>query len=85
MEGAAGVRVSPGLTHWNIGLPLTVPGRVTKQVRETDPPAMGEEVEGEREIISGSAGRQHMSLPQPHSHRHYTCSVAGTHSVVQCT
>ena len=59
MEGAAGVGVSPGPTHWNTGLPLTVPGRVTEQVRETDSPAVGEEVEGEREIIRGSAGRQH--------------------------
>ena len=59
MEGAAGVGVSPGPAHWNTGLPLTVPGRVTEQVRDTDPPATGEEMEEEREMISGSAGKQH--------------------------
>ena len=55
MVGAAEVGVSPGATHWNTGLPLTVPGRVTEQVRETASPAMGKEVEGEREIIKSSA------------------------------
>ena len=59
MVGAAGVGVSPGPTHWNTGLPLTVPGRVTEQVRETVSPAMGEEVEGEREIIKSSAGKEY--------------------------
>ena len=57
MEGAAGVRVSPGPAHWNTGLPLIAPGRVTEQVRETDSPAVGDEVEGEREIIRVSVGR----------------------------
>ena len=58
MKGAAGVGVSPGPAHWNTGLPLTVPGRVTEQVRETDSPAVGEEVEGERKIIRGAAWSQ---------------------------
>ena len=59
MVGAAGVGVSPGPTHWNTGVLLTVPGRVTEQVRETASPAMGEEVEGEREIIKSSAGKEY--------------------------
>ena len=54
MEGEAGVGVSPGPAHWNTGLPLTEPGRVTEQVRETDSPTVGEEVEGERKMIKGS-------------------------------
>jgi len=57
VEGAAGVGVSPGPSHWNTGLPLTVPGRVTKQVRETFSPTTGKEVEERREIFRGSAGR----------------------------
>ena len=61
MERSAGVGVSPGPAHWNTGVPLTVLGRVTEQVRETDSPAVGEEMEGEREIIRGSAGGQHMN------------------------
>ena len=61
MVGAAGVGVSPGPTHWNTGVPFTVLGRVTEQVRETDSPAMGEEVEEEREIIRSSAGRKYIN------------------------
>ena len=57
MEGSAGVRMSPGPAHWNTGLPLTAPGRVTEKVRETDSPAVGDEVEGEREIVRVSVGR----------------------------
>ena len=74
MEGAAGAGVSSGPTHWNTGLPLTVPGRVTEQVRETDSPAVGEEVEGEREIVRGSAGRQHtVNCGTHHYHGHTQC------------
>ena len=61
MEGAAAVGVSPGPAHWNIELSLTVPFRMTEQVRETDSPAVGEEVEGTREITRASARRQHMN------------------------
>ena len=57
MEGAAGVGMSPGPAHRNTGLPLTAPGRVTAQVRETDSPAVGEEVEGESKIIRVPVGR----------------------------
>ena len=61
MEGSAGVEVSPGPTHWNTAVPFTAPGRVIEQVRETDSPAVGEDMEGQREIIRGSAGRQHLN------------------------
>ena len=61
MEGTAAVGVSPGPTHQNIELLLTVTVRVTEQVRETDSPAVGEEVEGTREITRGSARRQHVN------------------------
>jgi len=61
VEGSAAVGVSPGPNHWNTGLPLTVPGRVTEQVRDTDSPAMKDKVKGAREIIRGSARRQHMN------------------------
>ena len=57
MDGAAGIRVSPGPAHLNTGLSITVPGRVTEQVRETDSPAKGEEVEGEGD----HQGRQHLN------------------------
>lgn len=57
MEGSAGVGVSPGPAHLNTGLPLTVPGRVTEQVRVRDPPATGDEVEGVRETTGGTAGK----------------------------
>ena len=77
MEGSAGVGVSPGPAHWNTGLPLTVPGRVTEQVRETDSPAVGEEVEGEREIVRGSAGRQHtVNCGTRHYHSHTPMDTA---------
>ena len=61
MEGTAAVGVSPGPALQNIELSLTVPGRVTEQVRETDSPAMEEEVEGTREITRASARRQHIN------------------------
>ena len=77
MEGAAEVGVSPGSAHWSTGLPLTVPGRVIEQVRETDSLAVGEEVEGERDIIRGSAGIQHtVNSVTQHYHSHTPVDTA---------
>ena len=47
----------PGPTHWKTGVPLTIPGRVTEQLRVTVSPArvMGEDTE--RVIFSGSVKR----------------------------
>ena len=67
MEGAAGVGVFRGPAHWNTGLPLTAPGRVTEQVRETDSPAVREEVEGERKIIREPVGRYVLGLDKVYS------------------
>ena len=60
VEGAAGSGVSPGPSHWNSGLPVTPSGRVTEQVRVTEPPAMAVEVEDETEINRGSKFRKEM-------------------------
>ena len=53
---SAGVRVTPsGPSHWNSGVPVTPSGRVTEQVKVTDPPATTEEEEEEaREMVAGS-------------------------------
>ena len=61
MVGAAGFEVSPGHAHWKTGVLFTAPSRVTEQVRETDSPAMGEEVDEEREIIRSCAGKKYMN------------------------
>ena len=52
--GSAGVRVTPGPSHWMSGVPVTPGGGVTEQVRVTVSPAtMGEEGEEVREIRAG--------------------------------
>ena len=47
----------PGPTHWKTGVPLTILGTVTEQLRETVSPArvMGEDTE--RVIFGGSVER----------------------------
>ena len=57
VERSIGGGIFPGPTHWKTGVPLTIPGRVTEQLRETVSPArvMGEDTE--RVIFSGSVKR----------------------------
>ena len=80
-EGSDGVGVSLGPIHWNTGLPLTVPGRVTKHMRETNPPATTKGVEGEMVIISGSARKQYKETLHTIMHsvfqQHYIGIVLG--------
>ena len=54
VERSTGEVMFPCPTHWNTGVPLTIPGRVTEQLREIVSPArvMGEDTE--RVIFSGS-------------------------------
>ena len=53
---AAGVRVTPpGPSHWKSGVPDTLWGRVTEQVRVTvSPVVIGEEGEEVSEMVAGS-------------------------------
>ena len=65
MVESAGVRVTPpGPSHRKSGVPVTPSGRVTEQVRVTDPPVTTEE-EGEevREMVVGSVERFNNMLP----------------------
>ena len=52
--GSAWVGVTPGPSHWNIGVPVTPVGRVTVQVRVTAFPAMTAVEEGVRKMVAGS-------------------------------
>ena len=54
MVGSAGVGVTPGPSHWKIGVPVTPLGRVIELVRVTVSPAMMEGEEEVREIMAGS-------------------------------
>ena len=57
VERSIGGVMFPDPTHWKTGVPLTIPGRVTEQLRETVSPArvMGEDKE--RAIFGGSVER----------------------------
>ena len=52
--GSAGVGVTPGPSHWKIGVPVTPLGREMVQVRVTESPAMTAGEEGARETVAGS-------------------------------
>ena len=52
--GSSGIGVTPGPSHWNIGVPVTPVGRVTVQVRVTAFPAMTAVEEGVRKMVAGS-------------------------------
>ena len=52
--GSAGVRATPGPSHWKTGVPVTPLGRVKVQVRVTVFPAMTVGEERAREMVEGS-------------------------------
>ena len=52
--GSAGVGVTPGPSHWKIGVPVTPLGRVTVHVRVTVFPARTAREKGVREMVAGS-------------------------------
>ena len=52
--GSAGVRATPGPSHWKTGVPVTPLGRVKVQVRVTVFPAMTAGEKGVREMVAGS-------------------------------
>ena len=62
--------IFPGPTHWKTGVPLTIPGRVTEQLRETVSPArvMGEDTE--RLIFRGSVGRDNIVSKKTVNNKH---------------
>ena len=52
--GSAGVRATPGPSHWKTGVSVTPLGRVREQVRVRLCPAMTVGEEGVREMVAGS-------------------------------
>ena len=62
VERSTGGVMFPGPTHWKTGVPLTIPGRVTEQLRETVSPAMVMGEDTERVLFSGSVKKDNYYL-----------------------